>query len=386
MQAFTAQKGAQCLLRKAGGPQEDLELLLARAALPRGSTGGVLTDGAGQRATTWVHGTDAPGAGVMGLMRSEHRSASWAVRKALRDRSSALWLQTNYRERNTVLVAGSPRSGTTWLGNCVAGLLGARRIFEPFVLGLNRQLILTSADWDAAERAGALDRNHQLYLRPMERGSCHEPSIKAILQGRVRYPWVDLESTAGLHSARVVKAVRANLLLGFIARRWPSVRILFIVRSPFEVVRSTLERRERGWVFDWQPAEVLGQPALVTDHLREQVSAITAAKDAVDRLAHKWCIETVVPARQLAGLPNVMFVKYESLAREPREWLSVLRFLRLQPRVSGRAFRLAKIRSRTAGEAWGAGPAQGRNTAAVLTPEEVGRIGAVLATYGLQYD
>jgi hypothetical protein len=55
------------------------------------------------------------------------------------------YLDLGFRERDTLLVAGTARSGTTWVGDVVAHATKSRIIFEPFLLNHNMEFVLRTS-------------------------------------------------------------------------------------------------------------------------------------------------------------------------------------------------------------------------------------------------
>jgi len=78
--------------------------------------------------------------------------------------------------RKAVLLAGSGRSGTTWIAQLISSRGGWRLMFEPFH---SRQIDLLS-DW-----------NYRQYLRPGDRDDRFVEPAARILTGKLRHPWVD---------------------------------------------------------------------------------------------------------------------------------------------------------------------------------------------------
>jgi len=248
----------------------------------------------------------------------------YVVRSA---RGPALASDLGGDERDTVLVAGSGRSGTTWVGGVIARLTRARTIFEPFLL--DRALEFAPAQ-QMRLREKELMRERSLYV-PADTGaeSRHFASISAILQGKLNSIWCSRDCAPGIYRSRVIKDIRANLLLGYLARTWPQLRIVWVLRDPFAVIGSQLHMaRRHGWAFDWNTAAALDQPDLMTDWLDGYRSALRHADTQGQRLAHRWCIETMVPFWQgVAAQPNVLVVRYEALAQGHAAWEGVARFV-----------------------------------------------------------
>lgn len=249
--------------------------------------------------------------------------------------------------RSSILVAGSGRSGTTWLGETVAALTGAREIFEPILIDGDMD-IATPKRWKL--NYPDLLRNYLPYVRPdAGRESRYFQALDAIFRGRMRNRWCDGGVRPGLYRQRVIKDIRANLALAYIAEQWPGMRILWIVRDPRAVVASQLGRF--GYDFEFGPQSVVFQPKLTADWLADHVAAIDAAASKAERLAHRWCVETMVPLWQgVHRRANVLLVRYDALKADPSAWAPVLSFIGQDEASAGRLAAIQARRSRTAGD------------------------------------
>ncbi len=191
---------------------------------------------------------------------------------------------------STVLLAGSGRSGTTWLGQIINHGNVYRDIFEPF----HPQRVALVRHWPVMR-----------YL-PTDASAEHEGSvIKRLLAGHVRSAWTDAYNRKTFVSQRLIKDIRANLLLGWIAHNCPDVKLLLAMRHPCAVAHSRLKLK-----WDTHLSELLAQPMLMRDHLeahRPTIERIQREGDAWQRHLTMWCIENLVPLRQLrAGQAHVM--------------------------------------------------------------------------------
>lgn len=225
---------------------------------------------------------------------------------------------------DTFLVAGSPRSGTTWVANVIAAATNSRVIFEPF-------LPTRSGDFALAQplfRRQKTAPNYPLYVPPaadLAEPRCQQ--IERILRGGVRRYWSHMGTRPGVFRHRIIKEVRANLYLGFVAENWPALKIMLVLRDPFRTVDSQLERAAKGWEFGWDGVDVLSQTQLLDDWLHPFSATIERAETLVGRLANKWCIETYVGLCQVQGRSNGFPVCYGWLTRNASSWASVQQFL-----------------------------------------------------------
>ena len=170
-----------------------------------------------------------------------------------------LWLKTRSRLRTalarqfyrdpgpeiarSILVAGTARSGTTWLANIIDAQLGCRILFEPF----HPKVEAYEAD--------------QLfpYVRPGEQAPRLHQYAERVLRGQIRDPWIDSEATRLWPKYRLIKDVRLNLVLKWFCDTFPEVPVLLIVRHPCAVV---LSRMEAGWEADGDiQLDALARPA-----------------------------------------------------------------------------------------------------------------------------
>jgi Sulfotransferase family len=209
--------------------------------------------------------------------------------------------------RDSVFLAGSGRSGTTWLSEVVARGGGYRYVFEPF----------------NPARVGAFAHfRSKQYLRPDDaREEFLEPARLA-LTGALKDPWTDRFNRAFVARRRLIKDIRANLLLGWMRANFPGMPIVLLLRHPCAVVTSRLAL---GWRDNLH--ETMEQEDLVQDFLLPMEAEIQAARDDFERHLFLWCIDNYVPLRQFErGEIHLAF--YENLLENPEDELQGLfRFL-----------------------------------------------------------
>jgi hypothetical protein len=209
-----------------------------------------------------------------------------------------------YRDRcdaldRSLLIAGTARSGTTWLAEIVAAELGGRIVFEPFHSELVREF------------AGF---HYFHYMRPDQDDSSLEAFSRRVFSGRLRDPWADRYVETLRPRARVVKEIRGNLMLRWLSLRFPEVPQVFVLRHPCAVVASRLSL---GWATDTDLSALLAQKDLVADFLAPHLSVIESASRPEEKHALIWCVSNLVPLCQFPpGELPVFF--YEDLCREPK--------------------------------------------------------------------
>jgi hypothetical protein len=221
-----------------------------------------------------------------------------ARRRAWQELCRRLYVDRSRNLLDSILVAGTARSGTTWIGSTIAAATRAREIFEPF----------NSRRVPEARPFGEFP-----YRRADESDEALVRFCTSLLTGRIRGPWVDRYVDRLRPRRRVIKAVRANQLLGWLHRTFPELPIILVIRHPCAVV---LSRAEADWSPDEDIAALLSQPHLVEDHLGDVLDLIRSARSETAKRAVIWCAHYRIPIRQLrAG--DVVEAWYEHLCREP---------------------------------------------------------------------
>jgi hypothetical protein len=197
-------------------------------------------------------------------------------------------------------VAGTGRSGTTWLAEVICYGRGCRLIFEPFDPGRVRLC------------RGFLSKQ---YLRPDDRRPEYLEPARRLVTGQVRSRWTDRFHESFLARRRVIKDIRANLLLGWLHANFPEMPVVLLIRHPCAVAASRLSL---GWRDNL--ADVLSQRELLEDHLAPFEAEMRRARTPFERHIFLWCVDNYVPLRQFApGEVGVFF--YENLLTNPNEEL-----------------------------------------------------------------
>jgi hypothetical protein len=221
----------------------------------------------------------------------------------LRQRILRIAISRLYQDRYpytklSILVAGTARSGTTWLGEIISSQAPVRILFEPFHPGKVKAFAKF---------------NYFHYQRPTEENMLLAAYSRRVLSGAIRHGWIDREVGHLRPVYRVVKDIRANLFLKWLSLRFPEVPLVFIVRHPCAVV---LSRMELGWSTDLDIQCFLDQENLVQDFLVDKLDVIRQAHTPEAKHAVIWCISNLVPLTQLQpGDTHSLF--YEHLCIQP---------------------------------------------------------------------
>jgi hypothetical protein len=209
-----------------------------------------------------------------------------------------LHVDVNRDHWNSVFLAGSGRSGTTWVSEIINYRNRYRLVFEPF-------------------HPGKVDicENFRLkqYLRPDDRREEYLGAARRVLTGRIRSSWTDRFNRKFVAPRRLIKDIRANLLLGWMRENFPGMPIVLLLRHPCAVAASRLAL---GWRDNL--SETMEQEELVEDFLGPVETEIRAARNALERHIFSWCIDNYVPLRQF-GPGEIHLAFYENFVVYPED-------------------------------------------------------------------
>jgi hypothetical protein len=226
-------------------------------------------------------------------------------RRIIQQIASRLYFNPEANVGKSIIVAGTARSGTTWLGDLIASQIPCRILFEPF----HSELV--------PEYRGF---HYFQYMRPGTENPKFHGFARKVLTGEIRNRWIDRQNERIFSRVRLVKEVRANLALKWLHDRFPEVPIVFLIRHPCAVVCS---RMELGWATDLDIEPLLAQTELIEDHLLPYMDLINNAKTTEEKHTIIWCVSNLVPLKQLLpGEARIMY--YENLCTQPEKELPAL--------------------------------------------------------------
>lgn len=211
-------------------------------------------------------------------------------------RQKNFFLEFNSDYKQAIFIAGTGRSGTTWVSSLINYKNDYRDIFEPFhpyKVSLVKHF------------------RYRQYLRPDNKQQEYIQPAKAILSGQLKNKWTDQFNTKVFCHKRMIKDIRANFLLKWLHQNFPEVPIILLFRHPCAVINSKLHL---GWGDHLD--DLLAQPELVADFLQPFQQEITAARTDFEKQMFLWCIENYIPLRQFAST-EIHLAFYENFCKEP---------------------------------------------------------------------
>ena len=199
--------------------------------------------------------------------------------------------------RHTVFLAGTGRSGTTWIQELINYNNDYRIMFEPF----HSNKIHLIKHW-----------NYRQYLKGNDESKRYIDPAERILSGNIKHPWIDAQNHKFIAHKRLIKDIRAQLILHWISQKFPDIPIVLLLRHPCAVANSKIKL---GW--DSHLHEFLAQRELVNDYLEPFKNHIQKSGDIFDNHIFLWCIENYIPLTQFSE-NQILVAFYETICETPQ--------------------------------------------------------------------
>ena len=202
--------------------------------------------------------------------------------------------------KQCLLIAGSARSGTTILAEAINCEQTRRFIFEPFI----QEYV---PEWPYS--------SERVYINQKDTAEQARNFYTKLFTGNLRNDWIDHKNTVTIANGRIIKAVRSNLMIPWIKKEFPEVKILFIWRNPIDVISS---RMAMGW------EDHLDVVMQYKDLIEKHYSALDWERlphmSAIEKQAIFWYLENDWPIKYLKQQDNLV-ISYKELTRQPSEVL-----------------------------------------------------------------
>jgi len=245
------------------------------------------------------------------------------MKEIIQSFNNNLFQNKNVLEKNTILIVGTPRSGTTWLMNILCVIPRYTYIFEPlnpiwfpesFKVGFkSRTYLQSNINWREGEN----------YLRKIFNGNISNLPIKD-------NPVFDLLKGFSLKNSinhlfgdkLIVKSINMNRMLPWISKNFDLRSIFLLVRHPCACISSQMKSGLYGYRNASQPfIDIKPTKKILLDEVKEikelNESIINKLKDVgtiEEILATTWCLDYNILLTQKKPFPwNIVF--YERLLK-----------------------------------------------------------------------
>jgi hypothetical protein len=205
---------------------------------------------------------------------------------------------------DSLVLAGTGRSGTTWISEVINYRNEYRLMDEPDRNGR----IESFAHFNAIQ-----------YIRPDDDDPAFVEPLRLVLTGRLRNDWADRFNTRIVSNKRLVKFIRASLYLKWLVNHFPGLRVALLMRHPCAVC---LSQARLDWEIDLHDI-LLVQPRLMEDFLEPFRDQIAAADTLFEKRLWMWCVENYVALSQLEP-GDVHLAFYENFCDEPEQEIGKL--------------------------------------------------------------
>lgn len=263
-----------------------------------------------------------------------------------------------------VWIVGDGRSGTNWLSSIINHDGKSRLLYEPI----------------HAEKVAAMKRLDLFeYQRPEEENAGLYALLKPVMNGTLSDLRANHANGLQFYRRLLVKDIFAHLLARWTISRFPSVKLILIMRHPFDVAAS--KSQLKNWAWMEEPGDLLEQTSLVEDHLKPFQDFIRNQRSFFEKQITIWAIIHYVWFRQFKeGECQVVF--YENLYRKPETEASHLgKFI---GRPSGEIEEMMRYAASSASKSPAMDPSR-NNPWPQFSAEEQQRGHEILARFGLDY-
>lgn len=197
---------------------------------------------------------------------------------------------------DTILIAGTPRSGTTWIMELLNTLPHYKTIFEPLnpywfpditQIGFNsRPYVPVDEEWVEG----------RVYLNQVLSGRLYHPLDTYPFKPKML--WYSLFA-----SKLIVKFVRLNRLLPWVSKNFSLKHMFFIIRHPCATISSQLKTGYTGYHVSHSPYHnIVPSIEILTDEINkindvdiDYAQTLKRIHRPEELLAFSWCLDTLIP-------------------------------------------------------------------------------------------
>jgi len=243
--------------------------------------------------------------------------------RIIQNLNNRIFLKKSIDIKNTILVAGSPRSGTTWFTDLLSNIPKYTYIFEPlnpiwfpecYRLGFkSRSYLDSNIDWQEGED----------YLRRIFTGNIANLPIKENPVFDILKGFSIKNSINHLFGNKlIVKSTNMNRMLPWISKNFDLRAIFLLVRHPCACISSQMKSGLYGYRSSFPPyIDIKPTKKMILDEVKEMkklnekiISKIKNVEKIEEILATVWCLDNYILITQKKPYPwKIVF--YEKLIK-----------------------------------------------------------------------
>lgn len=202
-----------------------------------------------------------------------------------------------------VWLIGDGRSGTTWVASLINSSGSARELFEPYHPEVVKNTSL-----------------QPYYYTEKQRISENLLSIYSdIFSGRLLHRRIDFDNRKLLYKGLIVKDIFINLSAFSICQKFKHVKPIFLIRNPFAVVHSKLQKKHWFWPADL--SVYLNNSLLmsrVSPSVRKLISEAHERNNFIEVQFIHWALGNSIVLEDFKSY-DLHIVFYEDMKRSPND-------------------------------------------------------------------
>ena len=236
--------------------------------------------------------------------------------------------------KDTIVITGSPRSGTTLLMDTLVTIPGYTGLFEPLnpiyfpeitKLGFkSRTYLPPKKDWSEGEMYLSNIFTGNLFYDSswLQKGNYSKQNFNSIISSYIDQLKPEKLMHQLLGKKLIVKFVRLNRMLPWVAERFQLRSMLLIIRHPCAVVASRLKPGQKLPTELQQnvkpfptPKEILNEASQIEGLNKGLLNKLREIKTLEEIIAASWCLDNFVPLSTPKPHPWKVVI-YEKLIKE----------------------------------------------------------------------
>jgi hypothetical protein len=209
----------------------------------------------------------------------------------------------NFNPEENLIISSSPRGGSAWMAQLIHTIPKTAVLAEPLYPRPTNPFKTLQFNWDQ-------------YIPENAQWSEARDVFSAVFRGKFLTNWSSSAYSLLTADRLIVKFCHAHALLPWLTLNFNfKYAPIFLVRHPFAVVASQLERIGRKPGFSGYGLPVCP----FNEHYLKHGKFLTQIRTQVEALVANWCLTNLVPLRNARNNEDWITVYYEHLLTNPQK-------------------------------------------------------------------